>query len=172
MRRTFLLPALLGLLLLPSIAHAYDWTSPATACVAGKGDNSKIQYSSTSLNNESSTASAKVFCPFPYEVDSYFRDASNLFEPIVRVFLTYVDKNSSSNITCTLVTTFADGAPILSIPQTSSSSSSTAKTFDWSFDLASFLDGGGRVAGISCTLPLAASSTSRSGIRSYRFRVE
>jgi hypothetical protein len=72
---------------------------PGTACVPGKGDNSKVDYSTQwGASNTSSTSTAKVYCPFVFDQNDFTNDAQPRF-PSVRV----LDQNPTSDVSCTLL---------------------------------------------------------------------
>jgi hypothetical protein len=161
MRTTSLLPALAFLAAVPlSQAHAGRiWRASGSACQPGKSDVGKIGYSSRGVANESTSSSAKVYCPLDTDSDM-LAGTSN-----AGVMVTYIDNNSSSSVSCTLYVYDFDGNTILSETQTSSGAQSWQQSFFWSFPTVLWHN-----ALVGCTLPLGTSSSTRSSIRGLQFR--
>jgi hypothetical protein len=129
-----------------------------TACVAGKNDASKVNYSQFGIQNESSSSSAKVWCPVLYDRD----DSGNILDLGITVF----DQNSTSgkDVSCTVYGIDPEAGVGYNPPsQHTSGALSTAQTivfpdvpspgfFGYTF---------------SCSLPLAPSSSKLSRVSVY-----
>jgi hypothetical protein len=142
---------------------------PGTFCSPIKGDIGKINYTNTSVINES-TSSAKVMCPVIFHADSVNRPG-NMFPRVI-------DRNTSANITCRVFGfpfDNVDTGQVWQSPQVSTSGTTdpiTGNTLqdmdDGSGDGIVLTDVMGFVLTMTCTLPGAPSSSTRSEIVNYQ----
>jgi hypothetical protein len=158
--------ALIGSMVLrPGLARAgYDWESPATVCQPTKTDGGKVGYTGIALFNESTSASAKVHCPLPYESNALAGDNPI---PIPSIEVVYLDRSpSAARVSCTLQVVDFDGNPVFTQTLTSPGRSSTRQGLEF-FGLHKSMFAFAEVS-ITCTLPASTSSSTRSGLRAIR----
>ena len=169
LRRRLALVGTLALLLAPSpMAHAErNVHVPGTACSPKKADVSKINYTNISAVNEANS-SAQVVCPV------HFRETSTNIPS--NMFIRVIDRSTSANVSCT-VYAIPDGSLPGVVYQKTSSSSGTSdpdtglllQDIDHEFDEGTVIrDAPGWVFTITCTLPAATSSSTRSEIVDYQ----
>lgn len=139
---------------IPSLSHAqvtYDYANGAICQPSTPADASKIVYNTWGVSNISSTQ-ATVMCPI-----------SNM-SPVGDVRITVYDRNTSTNVCCTIRTHAQSGAVRWASPNRCSSGfGSTEMVLNF---------GTPPVAGILtavCTLP-ASSANGASHVASFRFR--
>jgi hypothetical protein len=138
---------------------------PGTSCRPRKADVSKIQLGNQSAVNESSS-SATVACPVTYQDNPAGSDPNGF---IARV----IDRSSGSDITCTLFV-FAElsvptGGQLFQSARSSSGSSGSLQTLSFTVpnpDLAM------QMFTMTCTLPGAGSSSTRSEVFDYTLTQE
>lgn len=136
---------------------------PATACSPKKSDVSKTQYNGSRIQNESTSSSAVVVCPVNYRDDPN-HGPSNFF---IRV----IDRNSSSDVSCTLrvFEEFTTNVMFQSTVASSGSSTDVQDLDDGSGDgivLNPFA--GFSMFNVECTLPKDPGSSARSAVVNYQ----
>jgi hypothetical protein len=136
---------------------------PGTACSPRKSDVGKTQYNTVRIQNESTSSSATVACPVHYEDDAN-HGPTNFF---VRV----VDRNSSSDVSCTLriFDEFSTTVLFQSTVRSSGNSTAVQDLDDGSGDgieLDPFA--GFAMMSMDCTLPLDPGSSHRSAVVNYQ----
>lgn len=144
-------------------AGGYIWTGPASLCQPAKADTGHINYSGSSLFNESTSATATVYCALPYE---YYAFQSSTSTPTFEIG--YVDPNtkSSTRVSCTVLVTDPFGQVVYSSTSTGVSANASSQCMDWSVTQP-LLNGYNNLS-ISCTLPKGPATATRSGIRMVR----
>lgn len=154
--------AVLGLA--TTAAHAeYAWTSPATECQPLKADTGKINYTSNGVFNESTSASAKVTCPIPYEFHTF-----NTVPYTPTWSVAYVDPNtdSTTRLTCTFIVADQRGREVYTTTKTAPLASTETQTF--AFTVAASYFNGPNTMGVTCTLPKGPTAATRAGLRTIR----
>ncbi len=157
-----------GLLLCELDVHAErNMHTPGTACSPRKADVDKINYTSTSAVNESTTSTAQVVCPIQLRSDSVNKPSN--------VFIRVIDRSTSADVSCTLFA-FADGHLPGTIYQKTAKSSGTKDPAGnliqdinhGSDEGINVADAPGLVFTMTCTLPAAGGSSTRSEILDYQ----
>ena len=162
MKTRSLLSSLVAVLVLSAApAGADTWEVHGNRCQPDTADAAKFDLSNTGLFNVNSSSSGKLHCPIEYDSDRHPIDFMT-----TKLSVNYVDRSSTSDVTCTLYVNLFDGSPLITETKTSPAGASDAtKTFEWSIGTQI---GGGRQLEIQCTIPKAASSSTRSGVRGIR----
>jgi hypothetical protein len=139
---------LLGLLSTAQAQTNHQYMVSGHACNPGKTDVSKMGYSTAQgIGNDSTTATAKAYCPIVYDVLS--GSDPNFIQVMV------LDNSDTANISCTLNAVRLDGSIAFSQTQTSAGAQVGVR-FAINFtppilsDIFSY--------GFSCTLPAKTSS--------------
>jgi hypothetical protein len=157
MKKRAMFASLVAAVLLVSAPVGADtWEAHGNNCQPESGDVADVLYSNTGIFNQSSSASVKVHCPIDFISDLHTGLNTTT------ISLRYVDRATSGDVSCTLFINFSDGAPFMTSTKTSVGSSGATQTFSWNIG---DQVGGGRQIVIQCTLPKAASSSTRSGVR-------
>jgi hypothetical protein len=160
-QRSVFASLVVALVLSAAPVGADTWEAHANICQPDKSDVAFLDYSNTGVFNESTSSSGKLHCPVEYISDLHTGGLNT-----TTISLNYVDRSSSENVSCTLFINLFDGTPILTATQTSPAGASSSTQIS-SWVIGSEI-GGGRQLVIQCTLPKAASSSTRSGVRGIR----
>lgn len=160
-RPALMLMMCLALLVLGSSPiHALPTVFPGNQCQPAKADVGKIGYGNTFIQNESSTASARIFCPLAFDFGTISTEHDTL-----RITVNTVDRNPTANISCTALATDNDTGGVI----WNGGSKSTTGTGDigdlrWEIPLQTDQRIFGAYA-VMCTLPLAPTASQRSALR-------
>jgi hypothetical protein len=147
----------------PSARAEYAWTSPATECLPLKGEAGKVNYTSNGVFNESTTASAKVTCPIPYEFHTF-----NTVPYTPTWSVAYVDPNTASTtrLSCTFIVADSRGREVYTTTKTAPLATTETQTF--AFSVAASYFNGPNSFGVTCTLPKGPTAATRAGLRTIR----
>jgi hypothetical protein len=133
---------------------------PGTACRPRKGDVGKVQLGNQSLVNEDS-ASATVACPITYQDNPAGSDPSSFKARVI-------DRSTSGNVSCTLFAfpelEIPTGGQLFQTTRTTSGNGSTIRELAFTVPDESLHF---QVYTMTCTLPGASSSSTRSEIFDY-----
>jgi hypothetical protein len=130
-------------------------------CQPGQGSESRIVYvQSEGVKNIHTTSTATLYCPVDTVVVKVNTDNPISYKAIrVRV----LDRNTSTNITCTLKSYTQTGQLSVTYSNKSSTGSSNSiQTIEWLSSSNTFFNN--HTFRVSCTLPLGTSSTTQSAI--------
>ncbi len=144
-----------------AILTTYSHIHGGQVCQPGQGSESKIVYTqSEGVRNINTTSTATLYCPIDSVVVKSGTDFPGAYKALrVRV----LDRNTTTNISCTLKSYTTSGILMTTFPTRSSTgSSSSIQTLEWNSSNNTFSNN--HTFRVSCTLPLGTTSTSQSTI--------
>lgn len=148
----------------PAAAALYYWTAAGTTCQPIKADAGKVNYTGIAALNESTSASAKVVCPVPYEYGTF---TSATFAPTIEVKV--IDPNTAAGaarVSCTAAMIAANNKELFSSTRTVASPSANYQSLSFYPPLELF-QGDINIV-VTCTLPKGPAAATRAGVRGVR----